>query len=156
MARKTAQYTVPDEGRDHGKVFVITEMPSEQGEDWAMRAMCALMQSNVDVPDGFLELGMAGLVEIGLKKLVTIKWELAKPLMNELFECVTYIPDPKKTHVSRALVGSDIEEIMTRFNLRMEVLKLHVDFSKAAGLSESLLGMVKAAAPKRPTKTSRS
>lgn len=155
MSRKIANYTVKDTGRDKGKIFVITEMSATQGEEWAMRAMLALMQSDVEVPEGFLELGMGALAQMGLKCLSSIKWELAKPLMDELMSCLQIMPDPKVAHVLRALIEDDIEEIVTRATLKWEVLKLHVDFSQAAGLSQSLRGAVKAASPAPVTKTSR-
>ena len=155
MARKIANYTVTDAGRDKGKLFVITEMSASQGEAWAMRAMLALMQSDVSVPEGFLELGMAALAQMGLKCLSSIKWELAKPLMDELMECLQIIPDPKVMHVVRPLIEDDIEEIATRAMLKWEVLKLHVDFSQAADLSKSLRGVARAASHGQPTRTSR-
>jgi hypothetical protein len=157
MGRKTATYPPPGEaldGRDQGKLFLITEMSATQGEEWAMRAMLALMQSDVDVPEDFLELGMAALAQMGLRSLSKIKWELAKPLMQELMDCIQIIPDPHKTHVVRPLIESDIEEIVTRATLKWEVLNLHVDFSQAADLSKSLRGVAKAAKPGQVTKTS--
>lgn len=153
MARKTAMYPVKDENRDHGKVFLLTEMDADKAEDWAMRVFFALMSANVVLPDGIEELGMAGLAEIGLKALGGLKWEVAKPLVGEMFECVQIIPDPSKTHVQRALVPSDIEEVSTRLKLRMEVFNLHVDFSEAGVLS-ALLGKGTPAAKGRVTKTS--
>ncbi|MCI0152403.1 DUF3990 domain-containing protein [Paraburkholderia sediminicola] len=30
------------DGRDHGKVFQLTEMPSDQAEKWAIRVLLAL------------------------------------------------------------------------------------------------------------------
>ncbi|XPE68477.1 hypothetical protein ACNKHP_21825 [Shigella boydii] len=39
-----------------------------------------------------------------------------------------FVPDPKKRSIRRPLVEEDIEEIITRLNLRAEVFKLHVDF----------------------------
>jgi hypothetical protein len=155
MSRKIANHTVTEAGRDKGKLFVITEMSAKQGEEWAMRAMLALMQSDVDVPEGFLELGMAALAQMGLKCLSSIKWELAKPLMDELMDCLTIIPDPKVMQVSRPLIEDDIEEIITRATLKWEVLKLHVDFSQAADLSKSLRGLAQAASHGRVTRTSR-
>ena len=53
MARTTANYTVTEEGRDQGKVFVRTEMPASRAESWAMRALLALMAGGVEVPEGF-------------------------------------------------------------------------------------------------------
>lgn len=138
MSRKIANWRVTDEGRDQGKLFLITEMSAQQSEGWAMRVLLALMANNVDLPDNFEALGMAGLAELGLKSLSGLQWETAKPLLAEMLQCVEIIPDPSKTHVHRPLVESDIEEVMTRLNLRMEVFKLHVDFSPA--VVSSLLG----------------
>ena len=36
MARNVVNYTATD-GRDKGKVFLLTEMSARQGEEWAMR-----------------------------------------------------------------------------------------------------------------------
>jgi hypothetical protein len=132
MSRHKANYTVTDEGRDKGKLFLITEMGAEQAEAWAMRALLALMANNVELPEGFEELGMGGLAELGIKALSGLKWEAAKPLFDEMFQCLQYIPDPKKTHVVRALIPDDIEEVSTRLKLRMEILKLHTDFFTSA------------------------
>lgn len=146
MGRKTTQYKVASDNRDNGKVFLLTEMGAEQTEDWGIRVILGLISSNVQVPDGILELGMAGLVEMGFKSLSGLKWELAKPLMTELMACVQIIPDPKKPQVYRELVESDIEEATIRATLKWEVLKLHVDFSKAAefsGLAEKALKAAK-------------
>ena len=51
MARTVSNYTVTDEGRDNGKVFVLTEMPASRAESWAMRALLALMAGGVEVPE---------------------------------------------------------------------------------------------------------
>lgn len=155
MARKTTNYMVPDEGRDHGKLFVITEMSAARAESWAMRVLLALMASNVEIPEGFDELGVAGLAELGLKSLSGLKFEVAEPLLAEILTCVQIIPDPKKTHVVRPIIEDDIEEVATRLKLRMEVLKLHTDFLDAAGPLKSLAGKRAMAGGGRVTATSR-
>lgn len=150
MARKTAFHTVVSEGRDKGKMYLITEMPVAQIEAWAMRVLLALMASNIQIPDGFADLGTAALAELGLKSLTGLKWETAAPLLNEMLSCVQIVPDPRKTHVARPLLESqdDIEEITTLLEIRMEVWKLHTGFLKAA--APSLIGKVKAAAALKP------
>lgn len=155
MARKTANYTVTDEGRDKGKLFLISEMPASQGEQWAIKAILGLMAGNVDVPENALDLGMSGLAELGLKKLAQLPPHVLMPLMEELMACIQIIPDPRKTHVVRALIESDIEEIATRVKLKWEVLKLHVDFSQAAAPLISRVKEMTAAQNKPVTKTSR-
>ena len=132
MARKTVTYKVDSEGRDHGKVFLLTEMSAAKAESWAMRVLLALIANNVNMPDNYEELGMAGLAEVGLKGISGLKWEVAEPLLAEMLEGIEIIPDPAKTHVKRPIVESDIEEVVTRLKLRMEVFNLHVDFSLAA------------------------
>lgn len=154
MARKTAMYPIQDEGRDKGKLFLITEMSAARAESWAMRVLLALMSGNAEMPDNFEELGMAGLAELGMKSLSGLKWEVAEPLLAEMLECVQVIPDPSKTHVQRSLIESDIEEVATRMKLRMEVFKLHTDFLQA-GVHSVLPKKRAAAGSERVTGTSR-
>jgi flagellar motor component MotA len=147
MARSTVNYTVKDEGRDSGKVFVLTEMPASKAESWAMRALLALMASGVEVPEGFDRMGMAAMAEIGIRALSGLKWETAEPLLAEMWDCVQIMPDPTKPHVVRRLIEEDIEEIATRVKLRAEVWKLHTGFLKA--VAPSISGGSPAAASKR-------
>lgn len=136
MARKTALHTVTDAGRDKGKKFLITEMSSRRGEEWALRALLAIGGS-VDLPEGFESLGMAGLAELGLRAITNLKFEIAKPLLDEMMTCVQIYPDPNKLQNVRAILeeedgGEDIEEIKTRFDLRVEFWNLHMGFLNAA------------------------
>ena len=137
MARSISNYTVQDEGRDNGKVFVLTEMPASRAESWAMRALLALMANGVEVPEGFDRMGMAAMAEIGIRALSGLKWEVAEPLLLEMWDCVQVMPDPSKPHVVRRLIEEDIEEIATRVKLRAEVWKLHTGFLKAVAPSIS-------------------
>jgi len=155
MGRKKANITIEAEGRDQGKVFVINEMDCDRVESWAARALLALMAANVEMPAGMEELGMAGMVEMGFKSLSGLKWEVAKPLLDEMFECVEIIPDPKKAHVQRPLVPSDIEEVATRIKLRMEVFQLHTNFSLAGDHSALSKKVAQVASSVRGTRTSR-
>ena len=131
MARATANYTVTEEGRDQGKVFVLTEMPASRAESWAMRALLALMAGGVEVPEGFERMGMAAMAEVGIKALAGLKWEVAEQLLAEMRSSVQIMPDSSKPHIVRNLIEEDIEEITTRITLRAEVWKLHTGFLKA-------------------------
>lgn len=131
MARKTTNFVVKTEGRDKGKTFVLTEMSAAAAEQWAMRALLALMAGGVQFPEGFERMGMAGLAEVGIRALASLKWEVAKPLLDEMLTCVQVMPDPSKPHVVRGLIEEDVEEVQTRLELRAEVWKLHTDFLKA-------------------------
>jgi hypothetical protein len=141
------------EGRDKGKHFLITEMSAAQGESWAYRAVLALMNSNAEMPKDFEKTGMAGLAQMGIRGLVGLPWFVAEPLLEEMMSCVQIIPDFPKYKIPRPLnpdagqENHDIEEIKTRMELRLEIFKLHVDFSQAA--VQSLMSKARSAAKKR-------
>jgi len=156
MARKTSDFVIESEGRDKGKTFHLTEMAATKAEDWAIRVMLALGAANVDIPDGALQLGMAALAEIGLKKLFAIDAVSIRPLLAELMECVEFVPNPQKpaVKVGYPLFESQVEEVKTLLMLKWEVLKLHLDFSLAASLSESLGNTLEAGKHKPSMRTS--
>lgn len=131
--RGTAKVTISDEGRDKGKVFIITEMPASQSESWALRAILALMAGGVDLPEGFERMGMAGMAELGIKALAGLRWEVAEPLLAEMWQCVTIQPNPDDARIVRDLIEQDVEELATRIKLRAEVWNLHAGFLKAVG-----------------------
>lgn len=136
MARREAVVPIEAEGRDKGKVFTIREMSAAQAEAWAIRAMLHLAKSGVDVPTDILSAGMAGIAVFGVKTLSGLRWEDAKPLLDEMMGCVKIIPDPSKPAFSRDLVGQDdIEEVLTLLKIRDEWINLHTGFSLAARLS---------------------
>lgn len=151
MARKTLNYTVQDQGRDFGKVFVLTEMAATRAEAWAMRALLALMNAGVEVPEGFDKMGMAAMAEVGIKALAGLKWETAKPLIDEMLACVQIMPDPSKPMVIRNLIEDDVEEVITLIKLRAEVWQLHAGFLKAVAIPKS--GKSVAAADKKTSPT---
>ena len=131
MARKELYYT-ETKGRDAGKVFYIREMSATQAEWWAIRAGMAMARSGVDLPENFADMGIAAMAGTGLKMVSQIPPAEAKPLLDELMECVQCVPDAANQNIKRRLIDDDIEEIATRLKLRAEVFKLHVDFFQAA------------------------
>lgn len=133
MARKQSTVRIADEGRDQGKVFLLTELSAMRAEKWAARALFALAKGDVELPENFAGLGMAELARLGIDALAHVPWELAEPLFDEMWSCVVLIPDPSKPIVTRALIEDDIEEVKTRIQLRKEVLNLHLDFFTRAG-----------------------
>jgi hypothetical protein len=131
MARKVLTYTVTNEGRDRGKAFVLTEMSALQAERWAMRAMMALVKSDVELPEDVNNLGLPAMAVIGIKAFGKMNFADAQPLLDEMMACVTFMPDPTKPQVVRRLIDDDIEEVTTRLLLRAEIFKLHVNFLPA-------------------------
>ena len=70
MPRKTVDFTVTTEGRDKGKLFRITELPSSQAERWGLRAFNIMSKSLGGFPPSMLGAGMQGLTAIGISALV--------------------------------------------------------------------------------------
>lgn len=144
MARRTHTVVITADGRDKGKHFIITEMSSSQGEEFAMRLFFALGQSGAEIPPGVENMGFAGAITIGIRAFSGLPWHLAKPLLDELFQCVSYLPEPSQPLIVRGsapgsvgpMIEEDIEEITTRLRLREEVIALHTGFSIAGYLSK--------------------
>ncbi len=130
MARRTKIVVIDAEGRDQGRNYIIKEMPSRQAEEWAVRALMALIKAGIEIPDEAAQMGIAGLAQVGFPALTSIKWPDLKPLLDEMMDCVSFIPDPRKPMVIRhPLNDDDAEEVKTLITLRKEVLELHLGFS---------------------------
>lgn len=113
------------QGRDHGKVFILTEMAAAQAERWAIRALLALTNAGASVPD--TQTGMAGLAVAGMEALGKLSYSAAAPLLDEMFTCVKYQHKPGQPPVDPD--DENIEEVATRFTLRKAIFTLHTDFS---------------------------
>lgn len=136
MARRTKSITIEGgaDNRDAGKTFVLTEMPADQAERWATRALLQLAAAGVEMPDGAVGAGLAGFAEMSVQALDKIDYDKVEPLLDEMMGCVKYQPLAAGVPPQALLHGeaSQIEEVSTRFTLRMEILKLHTGFSAAA------------------------
>jgi hypothetical protein len=129
MPRKTLRITIDEKGkRDSGKVFVITEMPSLQGERWAIKIFLALGRAGISIPEEVFESGIAGVAMMGMQALKYLSYADACPILDEMLQYVTRSEDPAHPEITRALVESDIEEIPTLFQLRKAVYSLNLDF----------------------------
>lgn len=126
--RKTKDITISDgESRDNGKTFRITEMPAAQAEKWAMRALLALARSGTDLGDDMAAGGMRTLAVVGLRSLVSLSFDEAEPLLDEMMGCAKIV----EKEIVRDLTEDDVEEVRTRIMLRKEILELHTGFSLA-------------------------
>lgn len=142
--RKTKGVTITTEGRDKGKTFLLTEMPARQAEKWGTRALLTITRSGVNLPEDIAEAGMVGVALAGLQLLSNINFHDAEPLLDEMLTCVQFIPDPNNKGIVRFLHDSDIEEVKTIIQLRVEVLSLHTDFS-FADFQSKLRSLIKSA-----------
>jgi len=153
MPRRTTEVTIPDEGRDQGKIFIITEMPARKAEKWANRALVLLSKGagatiarEIDENSGW-----AGVAAVGLGAIGSLDWKDAEPLLDEMLECVQIRTGPS---VVRPLVADDdVEEIATLVRLRKAALELHAGFSLADVLSK-LRSLLPASAGSQNTETS--
>lgn len=156
--RKTEIVVIEREGRDKGRAYLLTEMPAMKIEKWAAKALLALTRSGVEVPDDVAAAGAAAILASGISSFAKISFEDAEPLMDEMMECVSIIPDQNRRDplsnlpVSRPLIEDDIEELATLLQLRGGLFELHLGFSVTAALS--MLGTAGKRKPS-PTRTSR-
>jgi len=136
--RKAITYTATT-GRDAGKAFLLTEMGARPAHKWATRAIFAVMNAGIEVPEEYADAGFAGLaaaVSSGdtqllvmfIRTLGKLDVAVSMPLLDELLDCVEVVPDPSKPHVKRKLFDEDVEEPVTFFALQKEVLVLHMGF----------------------------
>lgn len=126
MARKTVEVTIEAAGRDQGKVFLITEKDAESAEEWAGRALFALMNAGVEIPENIAGAGLAGIWSIGLKAITKLPFAAAKPLLDEMMACVQI--SPSRGVLRAPTAEGDIEEVATRLTLRKAIWALHTDF----------------------------
>ena len=120
MARKTTIKKIegPTAGRDDGKSFVITEMSARQAHTWATRAIFAMLNTGVEIPDHVARQGVAGLVSVGIVGLTRVPYEVAAPLLDELLACAVYRPDANKPDVTLPVNDHVVEEFATYFALQ--------------------------------------
>jgi hypothetical protein len=149
-ARKSKTITINTEGRDKGKSFFIEEWSAKRIERWSYRVLAALGATGADMSGFVGGSGMQGLARAGFDNLLRIDPEVGWDLLDELMTAVA-IPLPNGT---RPLVEEDIAEFATRAFLKMEVLTLHMGFSKAADPSKDSNPTTSAASTSSNTSTS--
>ena len=119
--------------------FVISKMPLIQGDRWANRVALALCRGGVDV-SGFLGGGtdlsdikgmidIVGITNTALKALGGIDDDEAQSLLDEL---LNYIKVKLSDGSTRSIViESDVKDIQTLWKLRIEAIKINLDFLMA-------------------------
>lgn len=126
MARRTQEVIIKSQGRDHGKTFVLTEMPAEEGEYWATRAL-ELIQSSDDLQSQ-ISGGMAALADaVAARAGINITRHLQDASLNGMWKYVKFQPKNKEAPL-QDLREDHIEEWTTRLDLRAAFFRLHVGF----------------------------
>lgn len=123
-----------DYGRDAGKQFLLTELPAEQAEWWAIRAGRALAVAGVDLPEDWENAGMAQIAVLGLAAIAHLPEHTLQALLDEMFTCVQFKPVNPKVPPQALAAGANcqIEEVKTRWQLRQALYYLHTGFSPPA------------------------
>lgn len=132
MANRKTQVITLDSTcrRDAGKSFLITEMSPIKSTKWIYRTIIALVNAGVDFPDGAENMGWGVLITATLTDLKHgLAWDQLEPLLDELMECVKFLPNTDNLSVTRGLIESDIEEFTTFMRLQKEVIQLHANFT---------------------------
>lgn len=134
------------EGSDEGKTFIVSQMPLLAGDRWANRAALAVMKSGVDVSalkglDGLDRgadftglLDIAGIINAVLKALGGMEESVAQELLDELVKVVKIkLPDGSSRPIIAPTEYSDgdITSIGTLWKIRIEAIKVNLDFLKA-------------------------
>lgn len=129
--RKTVNVTIDAEGRDKGKVFVVTEMPVWDVDKLAIRVLVACANAGAQIPDDVVHGGLVGLLSMGpVRALALVPYDTVEVVVDRMNACIQIQPSPG---VIRALVPDDIEESATLVKLQRAVWDLHVTpFMKGA------------------------
>lgn len=131
MPRHVERFPVTAEGRDKGKVFILTEMSSDVGERWANRAGLALLNTGAAIPEEALGAGWAALAAVGVQALGMLKHEDVQPMLDELWDCVRIVPPRPDLPLQEVVrgVNCQVEEVATRYAIYYALWKLHTGFS---------------------------
>lgn len=132
MAVREVTLSVPMEGADHNKRFVITRMSAFEADRWGRHCLQAALGCGADLTGITPEDGLAGLAAAGIGLFGAMEPERMDSLLERLMRCVSVQPDPANPTLRRPLHESDIEEIPTVGWLQKEAFALHVDFSGAS------------------------
>lgn len=135
----TKDVTIED-GSDAGKTFIVKQMPLLRGDRWANRVALALCKSGVDISGltthdekgntvfrGLLD--MAGVVNVALKALGGVDDEVAQSLLDEVIQDVRLrLPNGSERPL---VLETDVTSIATLWKLRIESIKVNLDFLTA-------------------------
>lgn len=129
-----------EEGSDAGKTFIVKKMGLLAGDSWANRVALALCKSGVDISGltthdesgnvvfrGMLD--MVAVVPVALKALGGVEEDKALSLLAELIQRVKIrLPNGSERPI---ILESDITSISTLWKIRIESLKVNLDFLTA-------------------------
>lgn len=146
--RNTATITVTDAGRDQGKIFHLREWPASRAENWGNRALVAIANATLggaQVAPQPERSGMLGVAAMGgVPIMARINSFEVIGLLDELMDCVRIQRDVSRPDLIFEPIEEDIEEVATRYKLKMEVFALHTGFTMA-DIQSRLISWMKSA-----------
>lgn len=122
--------------RDNGKTFLLTEMDAYSGQNWALRALLALVRAGIQLPQDALNTGWAGLARYGLTAFLGCSYDDLAPLLEEMLGQAQFVHvDTKGKSLPPVAiirgVNCQIEEIKTFLTLQKALFNIHAGFSVA-------------------------
>lgn len=154
--RKTKIVQVPKfsqgDNRDINKTFLITEWPAARADRWIQELMLAANRGAGEIPMDLRGIGWEGIAVMGINTFLRGSGDGPRmiELGEQLLECVKIIRDPKHPDVATEIVADDdVQEIVTRWWLRDQVVSVHVNFSPLDALSR-LMSSIMRQAPEPP------
>lgn len=153
LQKKTYTINNPS-SRDNGKTFLLEEMDAYRAEMWAHRAILAVVRNgripesaeldrlkDIDWNDeATANLGMGLVAAMGIRAFAGLDYADAKPLLDELMDCVQIMGDPNVPATAHRPLPGEIEDWKTLTLLRAEVFQLITGFSMSGVLSRLTRG----------------
>ncbi len=136
--RKEIEIQITD--RDKNLIFFIKEMPAAKLEKWLIRLFLALCTKENKKEDEILQALYAGNF---LELFASMNFENIEDLLDELLTCVQRRVDNGFMQLSPQTIDNHIEDVRTLFKLRMEVLKLNLNFLLKEGIEEETTQNIK-------------
>lgn len=133
LKTKIVEIPIPTEGqrpnRDAGRRYLLEEMPVLKAEKWARRAIGAMSRQDLDVREEMKKLGFLGFYLLGLQALAGGDMDAVDGLMEEMLPCIKIYESD--TFARPVGADGDFWELSTVYQLRKELIELHMGFTFA-------------------------
>ncbi len=154
--RREIELTLKDRSKE--LVFIIREMSASKLEKWLVKALLLISKSQINNEElnnsqNLIEENDTQTADFSLfskilssKKyelLLNIDFEQAEELYDDLLTCVHRKVDNALISLTKDNVDSFIEDVQTLFRLRLEVIKLNLDFFTEENQSDTIFSTMK-------------
>lgn len=132
MARNTKEVFI-DSGRDKGNTYVITEKSALEAEKFFVKLLLSVGK-NTNLSEVLVNQGSLTALsnkEAILELLLSLDFDVAQELMDEMLTCVKFKYFLKGMPETRPLIKEDIQDLSTLMKIREEVINLHINFIEA-------------------------